>query len=160
MKHKSVRKALCLVAMAAAWIAWTPAVQASEKCSNVSVAGDWGFTLVGTLILPTGAVPIGATGTLSADGAGNILGTEARSVGGGFANETIAGTWVVNSDCTATFTANIYESGVLVRTSVLSAVFVDKSTKLRAVQESLTLPNGTQVPAVITGDADRLFPTD
>jgi hypothetical protein len=81
-------------------------------------------------------------------------------VGGGFANETITGSWVVNSDCTATVTVNIYESGVLVRTSVLAAVFVDHSRKLRAVQESLALPNGTTIPVVITIDGNRLFPED
>jgi hypothetical protein len=78
-------------------------------------------------------------------------------VGGGFANETITGSWMVNSDCTATLTANIYESGVLVRISVLAVVFVDNSSKIRAVQESLTLPDGTAIPVLITFEADKLF---
>jgi hypothetical protein len=51
----------------------------------------------------------------------------------------------------------IYESGVLVRTSVLSGVFVNQSNKLRAVQESLTNPDGSTIPVVITLDGDRLF---
>jgi hypothetical protein len=81
-------------------------------------------------------------------------------VGGGFANETITGSWTVNSDCTTTITAYIYESGVLVRTSVLSGVFVDHANKLRAVQESLTNPDGTTIPVVITLEGNKVFHGD
>jgi hypothetical protein len=56
-----------------------------------------------------------------------------------------------------TATVNIYESGVLTRTSVLAVVFVDDSSKIRAVQESLTLPDGTPIPVVITLDGNKLF---
>ena len=75
-------------------------------------------------------------------------------------NETIIGSWTVNSDCTATLTGNIYESGVLVRTSVFAVVLVDNSSKLSGVQESLTLPDGTNIPAVITADGNMLFPDE
>jgi hypothetical protein len=126
-------------------------------CSTAKAAGKWGLTLTGTLILPTGPVPAAAVARLSVDAAGNISGTEARNVGGGFANETIKGSWTVNSDCTSTITANIYESGVLVRISVLAGVFVDNSSKIRAVQESLTLPDGATIPVVITLEANKLF---
>jgi len=37
-----------------------------------------------------------------------------------------------------------------VRTSVLTIVFDDNSKQVRMVQKSLTLPNGTQLPVVIT----------
>lgn len=40
---------------------------------------------------------------------------------------------------------------------VLAAVFVDDSSKIRAVQESLTLPDGTPIPVVITLDGNKLF---
>jgi hypothetical protein len=158
MKRKIVRTRL-LILVAALCLGLVPAVQAAEHCSNAKAAGKWGFTLTGTLLFPapTGPVPGAAVGRLTVDAAGNISGTEARNVGGGFANETITGSWTVNSDCTATVTANIYESGVLVRTSVLSAVFDDNSNKLRAVQQSLTNPDGSTIPVVITLDGDRLF---
>jgi hypothetical protein len=133
------------------------AAHAAETCSNAKAAGNWGLTLTGTLLLPTGPVPGAAVARARIDAAGNISGTEARNVGGGFANETITGSWNVNSDCTATLTVIIYESGVLVRTSVLSAVFVDDSNKVRMVQESLTLPDGTTIPVVITADGNKLF---
>jgi hypothetical protein len=157
MKRKFAQTTL--ISIAALCLGVVP-VQAAEHCSNAKAAGKWGFTLTGTLILPTGPVPGAAVGRLSVDAAGNISGTEARNVGGGFANETITGSWSVKSDCTATVTANIYESGVLVRTSVLAAVFVDNSSKIRAVQESLALPDGPTIPIVITLEGEKLFAED
>jgi hypothetical protein len=160
MKRKIVRAKLSMISLATVFVVVVPAVHAAETCSNTKAAGDWGFTLNGTLILPTGPVPGAASGRVSADAAGNISGTEARNVGGGFAGETITGSWTVNSDCTSTVNVNIYESGVLVRTSVLAAVFVRNSSKIRAVQESLTLPDSTPIPVVITFEADKLFRED
>ena len=159
MKRNLARTTL-LISVAALCLGVAPAVHADEKCSNAKAAGKWGFTLSGTLILPTGPVLGAAAGRLSVDAAGNISGTEARNVGGGFANETLTGSWTVNSDCTATLTGNIYESGVLVRTSVFAVVLVDNSSKLRGIQESLTLPDGTNIPAVITADGNMLFPDE
>jgi hypothetical protein len=157
MKHKIVRATLLMISLATVAMGLVPAAQAAETCSNAKAAGKWGFTLAGTLILPTGPVPGAAIGRLSIGASGNISGTEARNVGGGFANETITGSWTVNSDCTGTLTANVYESGNLVRTSVLAFVLVDNSSKIRAVQESLKLPDGTNIPAVITVDGNKLF---
>ena len=159
MKRKVARTTL-LIAVAALCLSLAPAAQAAQKCSLAKAAGKWGFTLAGTLIPPTGPVPGAAVGILSVDAAGNFSGTEARNVDGGFAYETIIGSWTVNSDCTATLTGNIYESGVLVRTSVFAVVFVDNSSKLRGVQALLTLPDGTNIPAVITADGNQLFPDD
>src|ERR1700680_3472216 len=104
MKRKFAQTTL-LISIAALGLGVVP-VQAAEHCSNAKAAGKWGFTLRGTLILPTGPVPGAAVGRLSVDEDGNISGTEARNVGGGFANETITGSWSVNSDCTGTVTVN------------------------------------------------------
>jgi len=54
-----------------------------------------------------------------------------RSVGGGFADETFTGTYAVNPDCTGNTTLNFYESGQLVRTSVLSLVFDNSEREIR-----------------------------
>jgi hypothetical protein len=159
MKRDIARTTL-LIAVAALCLSLAPAAQAGQKCSNAKAAGTWGFTLAGTLILPTGPVPGAAVGRLSMDAAGNVSGTEARNVGGDFANETITGAWTVNSDCTGTLTANVYESGALVRTSVFAFVLVDSMSKIRAVQELLKAPDGTPIPAVITVDGNMLFPED
>jgi hypothetical protein len=156
MKRRFARITL-VAAVAALCVGVAPALHAAEHCSNAKAAGNWGLTLTGTLILPTGPVPGAAVGRVRIDADGNVSGTEARNVGGGFANETLTGSLTVNSDCTATLTVNIYESGVLVRTSVLAAVFVDDSNKVSMVQESLTLPDGTTIPIVITVEGDKLF---
>ena len=123
-----------------------------KSCSTESVAGNWGFTLTGTAIFPSpnGAVPVAAVGRIAADDNGNLIGTEARSVGGGYADETAAGNWTVNPDCSGTLQVNLYESGQLVPTSVTSIVFDDNSKEFRMVQKSLALPNGTEVPVIIT----------
>lgn len=157
MKHYIVRTALGAVSIAILYMTLVPAAQADDTCSTAKAAGDWGGTLTGTLILPTGPVPGAAVGRLTADREGNISGTEERNVGGDFGNETLTGIWAVNSDCTGTFTANIYESGKLIRTSVLSIVFVDNMREARLIQQSLTLPDGTTLPVVITVDFKRLF---
>jgi hypothetical protein len=159
MKRSIARTTFVIISVVTLGVGLATAAYAEDDggCSTAKAAGNWGLTLTGTLILPTGPVPAAAVARARIDAAGNISGTEARNVGGGFANETIKGSWTVNSDCTATLTANIYESGVLVRTSVLAAVFVDDSNKVRMIQESLTNPDGSTIPVVITADGDRLF---
>jgi len=107
-----------------------------------------------------GAVPIAAVGRAVLDASGNISGTESRSVGGGFADETFTGTYSVNADCTGTTTLQFFESGQLVRTSVLSVVFDDSEREIRMVQKSLQLPTGAFLPAVITAEARKLFTED
>ncbi len=83
-------------------------------------------------------------------------GTEARSLGGGFADETFTGSYTVNPDCTGTTTLNFFVSGQLVRTSVVSFVFDDNQREIRMVQKSLQLPNGALLPVVITVEARRI----
>ena len=127
-------------------------------CSPASVAGNYGFILSGTLIFPTGGVPGAAIGRAKLGADGSVSGTEARNVGGGFANETLKGTSTVSPDCTGTATIQFFESGNLVRTSVIAIAWDDNSNEFRFVQESLILPDGTNVPVVVTGDARKIGP--
>jgi hypothetical protein len=153
MKRNLARAILGMMFWAAV-VSLTPARAA--QCSLRSSAGNFGFTLTGVVILPTGPVPIAAVGRATLDAAGNVSGTESRSVGGGFADETMTGTYTVNADCTGTTTINFYESGQLVRTSVLSIVFDNNSREIRMVQKSLQLPNNVLLPVVITVEARRI----
>lgn len=130
------------------------------SCSLTGSTGKYGFTLTGVVILGTGPVPIAAVGRITLDAAGNASGTESRSVGGAFADETFTGTYAVNPDCTGTAAVNFYESGQLVRTSVLSIVFDTNSREIRMVQKSLQLPNGAFLPVVITVEARRTHTED
>jgi hypothetical protein len=136
-----------------------PAANA-QSCSLTGSAGKYGFTLTGVVILGTGPVPIAAVGRAALDATGNVSGTESRSVGGGFADETFTGTYSVNPDCTGTATLNFYESGQLVRTSILSILFDNNEREIRMVQKSLQLPNGAFHPVVITVEARRIFTED
>jgi hypothetical protein len=159
VKRNTVRTALVAISIAIFYMTLAPAAQAGNLCSTAKAAGDWGFILTGTLLLPTGPVPAAAIAAGTFDTQGNITSaTEARNVGGSFANETLTGSWTVSSDCTGTLTVNAYESGVLVRTSVVSLVFVNNMGEIFAVQQSLTLPDGTTLPIVLTFDAKRVFP--
>jgi hypothetical protein len=139
----------------------TATVQADEgaRCSLATAAGKYGFTLTGTVLLPTGPVPAAAVGRAILDADGNASGTEARNVGGGYADETFTGTFTVNPDCTGAAMLKFSDqSGVLVRTSVLAIVFDDSMKEIRFVQRSLTLPDGTSLRVVITADAKRISP--
>jgi hypothetical protein len=138
----------------------TPASAQARSCSLTDSAGNYGFTLTGVVILGTAPVPIAAIGRATLDAAGNVSGTESRSVGGGFADETFTGTYAVNPDCTGTTTLNFYESGQLVRTSGLSIIFDNNEREIRMVQKSLQLPNGASLPVVITVEARRIFIQD
>jgi hypothetical protein len=148
MQQNLVRRTLVITFFALLPAALTPAAQAAN-CSTATVKGDWALTLTGTLLLPTGPVPAAAVvrATLNLDG--TVTGSEARNVGGGYADETLSGTYTVNPDCTGSATVNFYEAGQLVRISDLAIVFDENSKQVRMVQKSLTLPNGTQLPVVV-----------
>ena len=128
-------------------------------CSLASVAGNYGFTLNGTLLLPSGLVPLAAIGRVTLTAQGNASGTEARNSGGNFANETLTATFTVNPDCTGAATIMAFESGQLVRTAVVSAVWDDNSNEIREIAQSVTLPDGTSIPAVLTVEARKITPS-
>jgi hypothetical protein len=124
-------------------------------CTNHTVAGTWGFSTSGS-IPAIGAVA--ATGIFTQDVSGNITGTQTRSLNGDIADETFTGTATVNPDCTGTDTIQVFESGILVRTTTLHVVYDDNGREARAVFTSLVLPDGTTLPSIITIEARRLFP--
>ena len=157
MNRKTVSSTLMIILLVTIFLSAAPSAQA-QQCSMAGAAGKYAFTLTGVLITPAGPVPGAAVGRATLSAEGNVSGTEARNVGGGFADETFTGTTTVNPDCTGIATIKFFESGVLVRTSVISIVFDDNMKEFRFVQKSLTLPDGTNVPVVVTGEAKKMFP--
>lgn len=130
----------------------------ARQCSLANVAGTYGFTATGTLILPVGPVPLAAVGTVTLYADGTVSGKEFRSVGGQFAPETIGpGSWSMDSDCTGKLTAEVFVGTVLNRTSVLRFVVDDNLSEIRVVQESLTFADGSTPPAVVTFEGRRTF---
>jgi hypothetical protein len=143
------------ILLAAVALSAVPSVHA-QQCSLAGVAGKWGYTYTGTIILPTGAVPVAAVGRFTLDADGNVSGMQTRSNGGVSAKETITAKVTVNADCTGTGNFNVYQSSQLVRSAVLALVFDDDSREIRAIFESLTLTNGPSLPVVITINAKKI----
>ena len=89
MKSNSARTTLTILSFAVLLATLAPAADAST-CTMASVAGNWGYTYTGTLILPTRPVPVAAVGRYTVDLNGNISGTQTRSVGGDTAQERLS----------------------------------------------------------------------
>ena len=156
------RKIVRLILFSATLLVSLAAVAKAQDdriCSTPGLAGEWGYTSTGALILPTGAVPFALVGRLTFDAAGNFSGVQNSSDGfGQVGQETIKGTTTVNPDCTGTQNVNVYnQSGNLLSTSVLAFVIVDNGQEVRAVFKSQTF-NGTNAPTVATLNAKRQFP--
>ena len=126
-------------------------------CTSATAAGTFGFTTTGTLILPSGPVPVGAVGLITFDLNGNAAGSQDRSLGGAFAHETLTGTLTVNRDCTISLLANVFDSaGTLVRTSTIDGVLVNNGKQIRGIFETVVLANGVSLGSVLTVDANRV----
>ncbi|PYV66442.1 MAG: hypothetical protein DMG84_20540 [Acidobacteria bacterium] len=94
---------------------------------------------------------------LNEDASGNLAGTQTRSLNGDVADETFTGNAIVNPDCTGTDVIQVFESGVLVRTTMLNLVYDDNGRAARAIFKSLVLPNGASLPAVLAIEAQKVF---
>jgi hypothetical protein len=135
------------VSMATPAHAWTP------KCSLASVAGNWAFTDNGTVI---GVGPRTAVGVLTLDGSGNLVnGVATSSLNGSVAQETFSGTYNVTSDCSGTASIQIFESGTEILALTMNLAFDEGSKEMRAIFNTLTLPDGTVLPTVINLEARK-----
>jgi len=161
MTRSIVRTIFVVLSVAALHMMVSAPAASAQTCSLATIAGGWAATLNGTILFPApptgpGPVQVAAVLRFNVDTAGQVSGTEARNVGGRFANEILKGTVSVNPNCTGTATVMFFESGALQRTSVLSLVFDVLSTHVRMVQKSLTLPDGTKLPVVVTVEGEKL----
>ena len=153
--------ARALLVLAATFVLVLAPLQAqASHCFNAGQAGKWAYTYTGTIFTQNGPLPTASVGHYSQDAAGNITGSQARSVAGNSGVEDIAGNVTVNQDCTASATINVLVNGQLQRTAVLALVYDNNGNHARMIFQSLTLPNGTNVPVVITVDAGKLSPRD
>jgi hypothetical protein len=148
-----------LLVLAATFILALAPLQANA-CSTAGQAGKWAYTYTGTIFTQNGPLPTASVGHFSQDSAGNVTGSQARSVAGNSGVEDISGNVTVNPDCTASATINVLVNGQLQRTAVLALVYDNNRNHARMIFQSLTLPNGTNVPVVITIDGNRLFSKD
>ena len=123
-------------------------------CSKAGVEGKWGFSTTGSI---PAIGPVAAAGLFNQDISGNITGSQTRSLNGDIADETFTGRATVNSDCTGTDTIQVFQNGVLVRTTTLNVVYDDNVREARAIFTSLVLPDGTNLATVLTTEARRVL---
>jgi hypothetical protein len=141
-------------------VALAPLQAEASHCSNAAAAGNWAYTYTGTIFTQNGQLPAASVGHFSQDAVGDITGSQARSVAGNSGVEDIAGNVTVNKDCTSTGTIDVLVNGQVQRTAVLAGVYDNNGNHGRLIFQSLKLPDGTNVPVVITIDANRLFSKD
>lgn len=151
------RRVLCLAILLLSFTAPALATQ-FHGCSTASGAGDWAYSYSGTVILPTGPVPVATAGRFTAFANGTFSGTQTRSIGGDVAQETVTGTFSGKADCTGIYTVNVFQAGVLVRTATLTVITDNNGRSSRGIFTSLALADGTNLPNVITVEAERIFP--
>jgi hypothetical protein len=161
MKQRIASRTLTFACLALSWgLALAPLQAEASQCSAAATAGKWAYTYAGTIFTPNGPLPAASVGHFVLDAAGNLTGSQARSVAGNSGSEDIAGTVSTNKDCTATATINVFVNGQLQRTAVLAVAYDNNMKHARAIFQSLTLPDGTNVPVVITLDETKQFPRD
>jgi hypothetical protein len=129
----------------------------ASSCSQAALAGKWTYTYSGTIFTANGPLPLASVGRFHQDGTGNLQGTQTRSVAGSSGVEDINGTITVNpDDCSATGTVNVLVGGQLQRTAILALAYDQDGNHMRAIFESLFLPDDTNIPVVITIDGNRV----
>jgi hypothetical protein len=151
--------ARALLVLGATFILALAPLQA-EACSTAGQAGNWAYTYTGTIFTQNGPLPAAAVGRYHQDTAGNITGSQTRSVAGNSGVEDISGTVTVKGNCTATATVDVLVNGQLQRSTALALVYDSNGNHVRMIFQSLTLPDGTNVPVVITIDGNRLVSED
>ena len=149
-----------LVLIGTSLLSFVPLHAEAGQCSAAGEAGDWAYTYTGTIFTSNGPLPAASVGHFSQDRQGNIAGRQTRSVAGSSGVEDIAGTVSVNKDCTGSATLDVLVNGQLQRTAVVALVYDSDGSHMRAIFESLTLPDSTNVPVVLTIDAHKLFGKD
>jgi hypothetical protein len=148
----TIKSTLTLIVLLAAM---APASRAA--CNNATAAGTFGFTTTGSVVLPSGFAPLAAVGSISFDMNGNASGSQDRTVAGAFAHESLSGTLTVNRDCSLVAEIKVFDNqGNLVRTSKLDGVIGADGKNIRAIFESILLPNGASLSSVLTIDATRI----
>ena len=129
----------------------------ASSCSQSALAGKWTYTYTGTIFTANGAFPLASVGRFHQDAAGNLQGAQTRSVAGASGLEDISGSITVNADdCSATGTVNVLVDGQLQRTATLALAYDQDGNHMRAIFQSLSLPDGTNIPVVITIDGARV----
>jgi hypothetical protein len=154
MKHTLVHSGLVTAVLCIAGM--LPVQAQAAQCSLASVAGAWAYTYTGTIFVPN-PLPVAAAGQARLDSQGNLKGSQTHTIAGQTEVEDISGAYTVNKNCTGTFAVSVYLNGQLLRAANLNVAYNSNINHARMIFTSLTLPDGTVLPAVITADVNRVF---
>ena len=157
MRNSSWGIGLVLAAVCAVCVGSLPAY--ASHCTMAGAAGKWSYTYSGTVYAPD-PFPAAAVGHFQSDANGNVAGSQTHTLAGQTEQEDTSGTATVNSDCTGTANINVLVDGQIVRSAVLNIVYDENQNHARLIFVTITLPDGTSLPSVVTMEASRLFPKD
>jgi hypothetical protein len=104
----------------------------AHSCSLARIAGKYGYTSSGTIVTPP-VGPFTTVGHVTFTATGTFNGAQTTSIAGNFFDETVSGTYTVNSDCTGTAVVNVYHGATLARTTNLNLVWDDNQEEVRAI---------------------------
>jgi len=143
------RKALALAAFLGALLVFAPSLFADERCTQRSIAGDYGYTVTGVRN-PFG--PAASVGILHLDSQGNLNGSQTLSINGTVVQgEVLTGSLTVNDDCTSSSIITVSNTP-FPRTSHLDTIWVKGGTAFR----SIFTDSGT----TLTVEGDRIHHGD
>lgn len=129
--------------------------RASGYCNNESLAGSWRMEINGTSGIVPGSSP-GTTyrqvGQLVADGNGGLQASFVTSSNNGaIANQTGAGTYTVNPDCTFDLSYAISGSPYGIRGSIINGESAHIALNMPGLSTTLPLSPTVSLPVIITG---------
>jgi hypothetical protein len=128
-------------------------IHANAACSIAASAGNWSMTDNGTVV---GIGPRTAVAVFRLDGKGNLTdGVGVSSLNGSIAGETFTGTYTLNPDCSGSASAKIYSGGVQILQLTAFIAFDDNMKELRMLFTSVSTPDGTPLPSVISLQARK-----
>jgi hypothetical protein len=157
MKYKFARTALASIFAVALVVSMAePAHAGGPPCSLARAAGTYGVSDSGTVV---GVGPRATVALLTFEAAGNVKAKVTASLNGSVTKSTLSGTYTVNPDCTGTATFSEFDqSGNLVLTATVDAVWDDNMREARFIFTSVVLADGTPLATVISGDGRKLVP--
>src|SRR5215472_4303627 len=109
MELNIIRNTFGAVAIAALALGLAPAAKADNKgCSASTLKGTFTYTTTGSVVAaPAPVGPYAEVGTQTFDGKGGISASGMSSANGNVIPVTNTGTYILNADCTGTFTLQI-----------------------------------------------------
>jgi hypothetical protein len=104
----------------------------AHECTLSDAAGKYGYTSTGTIVTPP-VGPFTAVGHVTFTESGTFTGAQTTSIAGNLVEETVQGTFAVNSDCTGLATVYVYHGTTLARTSQIKLVWDIHQNEARAI---------------------------